>query len=262
MTQQEYLEKRLYAAEKLIDAIVDLTKPMEVSQAAWYATWKQWEETEPPAPAQGVDWNKPDENGIIHVPDELDPLINKVATQIRFHTISGKSEEETVCDIVRNAEKFFTGSRWQQGQLTERLLRNDPVNFLLSNAMRYLTEPQKIALRDALIERTPLPAPTIGARWVRASERLPKEHHNVFIRYGNQTERTVAFIHNGVWHMHQGSRKSVEDLEWLDESLTLPTREQAQAWAKEASKGSAVQVIRIDAALAMYDWIMSKTTTP
>lgn len=48
-----------------------------------------------------------DEAGYINVPDYLDPLINYVGNQIRFHTISGKNEIQTVCDIVAKAEQFF-----------------------------------------------------------------------------------------------------------------------------------------------------------
>lgn len=52
-------------------------------------------------------WSTPDEDGNINVPDELDELINKVGTQIRFHTISGKGEVQTVCDIVCICDNFF-----------------------------------------------------------------------------------------------------------------------------------------------------------
>lgn len=52
-------------------------------------------------------WAKPDKNGIIHVPDELDPLINKIGNQILLHTISGKGEVETVCAIAYIAQQFF-----------------------------------------------------------------------------------------------------------------------------------------------------------
>lgn len=52
-------------------------------------------------------WNKADENGNVDVPDHLDPLVNYVGTQIRFHTISGKNEAQTVVDIVHKAERFF-----------------------------------------------------------------------------------------------------------------------------------------------------------
>jgi hypothetical protein len=52
-------------------------------------------------------WSEADENGVIHVPDYLDKLVNKVGMQIKFHTISGKNEIQTVCDIVAIAEKFF-----------------------------------------------------------------------------------------------------------------------------------------------------------
>lgn len=74
-------------------------------------------------PQHEKEWNKP-VDGVIYVPDELDPIINKVATQIRFHTISGKSEQETVCDIVAICQKFFTTQReqdirdaWEAGKL-------------------------------------------------------------------------------------------------------------------------------------------------
>lgn len=53
-------------------------------------------------------WNEPDMDGNVNVPDYLDALTNKVGFQIRFHTISGKNEIQTICDIVYLAEKFFT----------------------------------------------------------------------------------------------------------------------------------------------------------
>ncbi len=56
---------------------------------------------------QSKHWSEADESGVINVPDYLDNLINKVGMQIRFHTISGKNEVQTVCDIVAIAEKFF-----------------------------------------------------------------------------------------------------------------------------------------------------------
>lgn len=52
-------------------------------------------------------WNKPTPEGIIEVPDELDPLINKVGMQIGFLTISGKSTNQTICDIVYICQRFF-----------------------------------------------------------------------------------------------------------------------------------------------------------
>jgi hypothetical protein len=56
--------------------------------------------------ADKKDWSIPDENNVIHVPDELDELFNKVGTQIRFHTISGKNEVLTVAHIVQHAEAY------------------------------------------------------------------------------------------------------------------------------------------------------------
>lgn len=56
---------------------------------------------------QKKDWNKADENGIINVPDHLDKAVNIVGTQLRFHTISGKNEAQTICDIVQKLESYF-----------------------------------------------------------------------------------------------------------------------------------------------------------
>jgi len=53
------------------------------------------------------DWTTPDEKGTIHVPDELDPLVNKVAFQIQFVRLSGKNYVQATCDIVRIAQEFF-----------------------------------------------------------------------------------------------------------------------------------------------------------
>lgn len=46
-------------------------------------------------------------NGIVHIPDYLDPLFNSIATQIKFHKHSGKGEMAAVCSMVYAAEQFF-----------------------------------------------------------------------------------------------------------------------------------------------------------
>ena len=53
------------------------------------------------------DWNKADKDGTINVPDHLDEAVNKVGMQLRFHTISGKNEVQTICDIVYGLEAYF-----------------------------------------------------------------------------------------------------------------------------------------------------------
>jgi len=54
------------------------------------------------------DWStKADKNGTIDIPDRLDKLVNKIAMQIRFHTISGKNEVQTIVDITKIADDFF-----------------------------------------------------------------------------------------------------------------------------------------------------------
>jgi hypothetical protein len=54
------------------------------------------------------DWTIPDAEGNIDVPDELMPLFNTVGTQIRFHTISGRNEVESIARIVYKSQKFFS----------------------------------------------------------------------------------------------------------------------------------------------------------
>ena len=44
-------------------------------------------------------WNKADKDGNIDVPDYLMPLLDKIGMQLRLHTISGKNEIQTVCDL-------------------------------------------------------------------------------------------------------------------------------------------------------------------
>jgi len=52
-------------------------------------------------------WTEADKDGFIHVPDELDGLVNKLGFQLRFHTISDKNEIQTVCDMAWIAQKYF-----------------------------------------------------------------------------------------------------------------------------------------------------------
>lgn len=41
------------------------------------------------------------------LPDNLKPLFNRLLTQLRFHSISGKDETETVMHMVNIAELFY-----------------------------------------------------------------------------------------------------------------------------------------------------------
>jgi hypothetical protein len=54
-----------------------------------------------------IDWTIPDKDGIINIPDKLDPLFDRLGMQLRFHTISGKSEVQTIVDMTAIAQKFF-----------------------------------------------------------------------------------------------------------------------------------------------------------
>ena len=46
------------------------------------------------------DWTIADKDGIIHIPDELDPLFNKLGMQLRFHVYSDKNEIQTIADYI------------------------------------------------------------------------------------------------------------------------------------------------------------------
>lgn len=56
-------------------------------------------------------WTKPDVDGTIHVPDELDELFNRIGMQLRFHTISDKNEIQTIADMVWIAQDFFENKK-------------------------------------------------------------------------------------------------------------------------------------------------------
>jgi hypothetical protein len=53
-------------------------------------------------------WNIPDDDGIVNVPDELDPLVNSFGLNLRLYTISKRiSEAGCVVNMVFAAEQFF-----------------------------------------------------------------------------------------------------------------------------------------------------------
>ena len=54
-----------------------------------------------------LNWSKPID-GVIHVPDELDKLVNSIGFQVKLHTISKRTTEpQMVCNIAYIAQKFF-----------------------------------------------------------------------------------------------------------------------------------------------------------
>lgn len=175
-------------------------------------------ESMPPAPAQGVE-----EDGY--------PVTPVVLFERKDGEYVAKNGKIVPVELLMNRRHFInddygyfvSDSRWQQGHESERerLFKSDPVNFLLSNAMRYLNETQLISLRDALIERTPQPAHTCCARWVKASERLPdKELGRVFAKYLG-VKNNLHYIFNA-WTLSSNAKTIKEsdliNIEWLDES--------------------------------------------
>ncbi len=68
---------------------------------------KPVEESDGESDRKFIDWCNPDANGNIDVPDDLVPLLNKLAHHLRCYTISGESEAMTLCRMVAVAEKYF-----------------------------------------------------------------------------------------------------------------------------------------------------------
>jgi len=77
---------------------------------------------------KGVDWTIADEEGNINIPNELDKLFNRLGMQMRFHTISGKNEIQTVVDMTAIAHEH---AEFRNKELNEQ-------NDELLNALRHI----------------------------------------------------------------------------------------------------------------------------
>lgn len=170
-------------------------------------------------------------------------------------------------DYSNDNELKASDPRWRGEQhcKCQQLINSEPVTFLLQNALRNLNEEQRIALRDALIERTSnIPC---CARWVSGT---PDDEDLHPIKYGSKLQFMAAgFYSNNRWHIN-GDTVVLEKntpVQYLDESpctcqqVILPTREEAEKWAnKETQCGFDGNTPLFDAparrlALSMYDWI-------
>jgi hypothetical protein len=60
------------------------------------------------------DWSVPDEKEMINVPDELEPLFNKIGFQFRFVEFGIKNQVIAVAHVVQAAEEFFTNVEYQR----------------------------------------------------------------------------------------------------------------------------------------------------
>lgn len=79
------------------------------------------DETNKPETPDLKDWSKPNAEGIISVPDELDSLINSIAFQVKLSTISKLfGEAEMICRIGYVAQKFFTKETEMLEKITDR----------------------------------------------------------------------------------------------------------------------------------------------
>ncbi|QIY82541.1 hypothetical protein HER18_02775 [Chryseobacterium sp. NEB161] len=75
----------------IVDRILELSKNELIKQSF---------------PNLSEDWTEVSDNSI-NVPDELDPLLNKIGMQIQFMLFSDKDKNLTICHILRLAEEFF-----------------------------------------------------------------------------------------------------------------------------------------------------------
>lgn len=60
-----------------------------------------------PVPEDVVDWRDADENGVVRIPDELDPLVNSVHLQLQIHLQDGSISNQAIVNIVWAAQKYF-----------------------------------------------------------------------------------------------------------------------------------------------------------
>lgn len=125
------------------------------------------------------DWAEPDDRGMIDVPDELMPLFNKVGTQLRFHTISGKSEVLTVAHIICQAEKFY-GSRI--AELRNELSEYKEANAVLgSDNQRLYDEAKTLFERIAELEKENAELDASEAGWFNSCTEYQKENDALII---------------------------------------------------------------------------------
>lgn len=66
---------------------------------------KQPEQTKEEKTAE-KDWTTPDENGILHIPDRLDDVFNRLGHYLRVHTISGHNEIEVIAYMTRFCDEY------------------------------------------------------------------------------------------------------------------------------------------------------------
>lgn len=201
------------------------------------------------APAQGVE-------------EAADDVIRNIYN--RHAAINGDTEPDPFGDLLKGTGKadkqvlsfvrelFTAGSRWQQGQ--------GNVKCQYCGQMYHGEEP------------THSTAPTIGARWVRAS--MFKDVGVNSPKYDDADRILILFPYDNMWRFGIGShddgkwyydndyeveQETVNQMYYLSESpATFPTREQAEKWVSDEYDESVIGNYRRRAALAMYDWVVQQ----
>lgn len=236
-----------------------------------------------PAPAQGVE---EEEAGY-----PVKPVVFFVRKDGKYVAENGK---QVMIDFLLKREHaiyhddgyvVLSGSRWQQGEL-EALRRWKAEAIEVMPDMQAIGKALGLRIDESIhdkilpgIEKLKQKAatPTIGARWVSGTPKLTAPC--VFVsKTSSKTGYDYAvweamYIDNG-----DGSYLALCDgdgEEWGDiadfhcdayymlSPATFPTREQAEKWADESYPGDDIFAISARKyMIQMYDWIMSKITTP
>lgn len=199
-------------------------------------------------------------------------------------------------DYSNDNELKASDPRWRGEQhcKCQQLINSEPVTFLLQNALRNLNEEQRIALRDALIERTSnIPC---CARWVKGEYdrlyHLGKSGKRIacfvdydWLRDGTRILRDIAVLTpqtmnigaRGICYISPCADENTTEkedfilkceqsnVEWLDESpctcqqVVLLTREEAEEWADTSYPGDDIFAISSrNYMMDMYDRIAEK----
>lgn len=229
MTKLEYWKQRCEAAEsyaRLKGNSIDESEPELNARLIWEVLACY----DPPAPvsAEGVD----------EVPDWTRNYLSKKYPSSSKDDMDGDELRLYFGVIVDALNEFTAGSRWRGEQhcKCQQLIKNEPVTFLLSNALRSLTEEQRIALRDALIERTPKQPHPCCARWVDGT---PSDDNIYPIKYGSELQfMAAAFYADNKWHIN-GDMLVLDKhtrVLYLSESPCTCQQEldELRAWKKEA----------------------------
>lgn len=225
-------------------------------------------------------------------PSSFNQIKDAVASAIELsdEVINKESAPLAPAQGVEEADEYFYCKEWNnigymceeqcdRCKKTENFTLDDPkvIKEAQSQALKYseqYSEDRRISKKSSFIvgfiagsrwQQGQQPTPTIGARWVKASEAKPKEGwHNG--KYGG--DECVIDVNNGnlIITFPNGRINDNPDMsitEYLEESTcNFPTRDQAEEWSHETWHRKVdyhgLADIKKTTAIAMYDWIIEQ----